>query len=138
MTDTTLASLSAAASDALDAIDPEFAHQAVGGLSFALGALAVVAPRSTASLFGVRSIDPALPLLVRMIGVRNATAGLRTLQAEGEELTNALRAGLVLGVVDVAAVLLAARKGVLSKKAAAAVLAVLGGIAVLGVAANRD
>ena len=138
MTDPTLASLSAAASDAVDRIDPEFAHQAVGGLSVALGALAVVAPRSTAALFGVRSLDPAVPLLVRMVGIRNATAGVRTLQAEGEQLTDALRAGLVLGAVDVAAVLLAVRRGVLSKKAALAALALLGGIAVLGVAANRD
>ena len=132
--DSALASLSAA----IDRIDPEFAHQAVGNLSVALGSLAVVAPRTTAALFGVRSIDRAVPLLVRMVGVRNATAGVRTLQAEGDELTKALQAGLVLGAVDVVAVLLAARKGVLSKKAAVAVLALLGGIAVLGVAASRD
>ena len=134
MTDTDLAPLSAV----LDRIDPEVAHAAVGSLSMALGALAVVAPRRTAALFGVRSIDPAVPLLVRMVGVRNATAGVRTLQAEGDDLTRALQAGLVLGAVDVAAVLLATRKGVLSKKAAFAVLTVLAGIAVLGVAASRD
>jgi len=134
MTDTALSSLSTV----IDRIDPEVAHQAVGGLSVALGSLAVLAPRTTARAFGVRSIDPALPLLVRMVGVRNATAGVRTLQAEGDDLTRALQAGLVLGAVDVAAVLLAVRKGALSKKAAFGVLLVLGGIAVLGVAASRD
>lgn len=134
MTDTALSSLSAA----IDRIDPEVAHQAVGGLSVALGALAVIAPRRTAALFGVRSIDRAVPLLVRMIGVRNATAGVRTLQAEGDDLTRALQAGLVLGAVDVTAVLLAARKGVLTRKAALGVLTLLAGIAVLGVAAGRD
>ena len=134
MTDTALESLS----DVIARIDPEFAHRAVGELSLALGALAVVAPSRTAALFGVRSVDKAVPLLVRMVGVRNATAGLRTLQAEGEDLDSALRAGLVFGIVDSLAVLLAVRKGVLSKSAAAGALAVLGGIAVLGIAASRD
>lgn len=134
MTDTALESLSAA----IDRIDPAFAHRAVGELSVALGALAVVAPSRTAALFGVRSIDKAVPLLVRMVGVRNATAGLRTLQAEGDDLDAALRAGLVFGVVDTLAVLLAVRKGVLSKSAALGALAVLGAVAVLGVAASHD
>jgi hypothetical protein len=138
MTDTALESLSTALSRGIDRIDPDFAHRAVGELSLALGALAVVAPSRTAALFGVRSVDKAVPLLVRMVGVRNATAGLRTLQAEGEDLDSALRAGLVFGAVDVVAVLLAARKGVLSKSAALGALVVLGGIAVLGVAASRD
>ena len=134
LTEKALASLR----DAIDGIDPDVAHQAVGKVSVALGALAVVAPRRTAALFGVRSVDPALPLLVRMIGIRNATAGAATLRAEGDDLSRALQAGLVLGVVDVAALLLAARKGVLTKKAAARALLVLGGIAVLGLAARRD
>ncbi len=134
LTEKALASLR----DAIDGIDPDFAHQAVGRVSVALGALAVVAPRQTAALFGVRSVDPALPLLVRMIGIRNATAGAATLRAEGDDLSRALQAGLVLGVVDVAALVLAARKGVLTKKAAARALLVLGAIAVLGIAARRD
>ena len=134
MTDTTLETLSAA----IDRIDPDFAHRAVGELSLALGTLAVVAPSRTAALFGVRTLDPAVPLLVRMVGVRNATAGLRTLQSEGEDLESALRAGLIFGVIDTVAVLLAVRKGVLSKSAALGALAALAGIAVLGVAASRD
>ena len=125
-------------SDAIDQIDPEFAHQAVSWISVGLGGLAVVAPRRTAALFGVRSVDNALPLLVRMVGVRNALAGLRTLQAEDDDLRRALSAGLVVGAVDAAAVVLAARRGALSKGSAVAALLVLGGIAVLGVAASRD
>ena len=124
--------------DALvDRIDPQLAHQAVGQLSVALGALAVVAPRSTAGLFGVRSVDKAVPLLVRMVGVRNALAGVRTLNADGDDLGRALRAGLVLGAVDATAVVLTARSGAITKKAAAGLLLVLGSIAVLGVAASR-
>ena len=39
-----------------------------------------------AGLFGVKSVDNAVPLLVRMVGIRNALAGLRTLQAEDDDL----------------------------------------------------
>jgi hypothetical protein len=125
-------------SDAVDRIDPAFAHQAVSWLSVGLGGLAVVAPRRSAGLFGVTSADSAVPLLVRMIGVRNAVAGLRTLQAQGDDLQRALRAGLVLGAVDATAVVLAARRGAMSRSSAVGALLVLGGIAVLGVAASRD
>jgi len=125
-------------SDAIDQIDPAFAHQAVGWISVGIGGLAVVAPRRTAALFGVKSLDSAVPLLVRMVGVRNALAGVRTLQAEDDDLRGALNAGLVLGVVDATAVLLAVRRGAMTKSSALGALLVLGGIAVLGVAASRD
>lgn len=135
MTDTALESLS----DAIDQIDPDFAHQAVSWVSIGLGGLALVAPQRTAALFGVKTVDTAVPLLVRMIGVRNALAGLRTLQAEDDdELRRALSAGLVLGAVDATAVVLAARRGAMSKSSALGALLVLGGIAALGVAASRD
>ena len=138
MTDTSFETTLATLSDAVDAIDPDFAHQAVGWLSIGLGSLAVLAPSRTAGLFGVRSIDNAVPLLVRMVGVRNALAGLRTLQAEDDDLRRALSAGLVLGAVDATAVVLAARRGAMTKGSALGALLVLGGIAVLGVAASRD
>lgn len=125
-------------SAAIDRIDPELAHQLVGQISVGLGALAVLAPSATARAFGITAGTTAAPLLVRMVGVRNATAGVRTLQAQGSDLTRALQAGFVLGVVDTAAVLLAARKGLISKKAAVGALILFGGIAVLGVAASRD
>lgn len=134
MTSTALSSLTAA----LDDLDPRDAQAAVGGLSLGLGALAVVAPSRTAALFGVRQRSGPVPLLVRMIGVRNAVAGLRTLQADDADRTRALQAGLALGVVDATAVVLAARKGVLSKRAAAGALVVLAGIAALGVVASRE
>lgn len=121
-----------------DRIDPTTAASAVGGLSVALGALAVVAPAKTAAAFGVRSFDSAVPLLVRMVGVRNAVAGFRTLQADASDRPKALQAGLALGAVDAAAVLLAARRGALSKKATVGALVVLGAIAVLGVAAAEE
>lgn len=134
-----MTSTSLTLSDAVDRIDPETALQTVGALSVALGALAVVAPARTAGAFGLSSPGGALPLLVRMVGVRNAVGGLRTLQAaDGPDRAKALQSGLVLGAVDATAVLLAARAGALSKKAAAGALLVLGGIAVLGVAAGRD
>ena len=123
----------------LDDVTPEQAQAAVGTLSVGLGALAVLAPSRTAALFGVRQTGGAVPLLVRMIGVRNAVAGVRTLQASDDlERRRALQAGFALGVVDATAVLLAARSGALSKRTAVALLAVLGGIAWLGVAASRD
>lgn len=129
---------SSALSPVSDRIDAETAATAVGGLSVALGALAVVAPSTTAAAFGVRSIDTAVPMLVRMVGVRNAVAGLRTLQADSSDRPKALQAGLALGAVDAAAVLLAARKGALSKRATVGALVVLAGIAVLGVVAADD
>jgi hypothetical protein len=134
MTTSALSSLTAA----LDDLDPADAQSVVGGLSLGLGALAVVAPSRTAALFGVRQRSGPVPLLVRMIGVRNAVAGLRTLQADEGDRTRALQAGLALGVVDATAVLLAARKGVLSKRAAAGILVVLAGIAALGAVASRE
>ncbi|MBW3639207.1 MAG: hypothetical protein KY451_05080 [Actinobacteria bacterium] len=121
-----------------DRIHPDDVAASVGGLSLALGGLAVVAPRRTASMFGLRAGGPAVPLLVRMVGVRNAMAGVRTLQADDSDRGRALQAGLVLGAVDATAVLLAARQGVLSKRAAAGALTLLAAIAVLGVAAGRD
>lgn len=129
---------SSALSPLTSRISPDTATSTVGALSVALGALAVVAPARTASAFGVRSLDSAVPLLVRMVGVRNAVAGLRTLQASPDDRPQALQAGLVLGAVDVAAVLLAAKKGALSKKAAVGALVVLAGIAALGLAAAED
>lgn len=130
--------LAATLSDAVDQIDADFARNAVGWISVGLGSLAVVAPSRTAGLFGVRSIDSAVPLLVRMVGVRNALAGVRTLRADEDDVRRALSAGLVLGAVDATAVVLAARRGAMSKASAVGVLAVLAGIAVLGVAASRD
>ncbi len=121
-----------------DHIEPDVVAAGVGGLSVALGALAVVAPRRTASMFGLSAGGPAVPLLMRMVGVRNAMAGVRTLQAGDSDRGRALQAGLVLGTVDATAVLLAARQGVLSKRAAAGALALLAAIAVLGVAAGQD
>ena len=121
-----------------DRIDPNVAAASVGGLSVALGALAVVAPQQTASVFGLRTGGPAVPLLVRMVGVRNAMGGVRTLQADESDRGRALQAGLVLGAVDASAVVLASRQGVLSKRAAAGALALLAAIAVLGVAAGRN
>jgi hypothetical protein len=124
--------------DVIERIDPAFAHQAVSWISIGLGGLGVVAPRRAAGLFGVTSADDALPLLVRMVGVRNALAGLRTLQARDDDLRRALQAGLVLGAVDATAVVLAAKRGAMTKGSAVATLLVLGGIAVLGVAASRE
>ena len=129
---------SSALSSLTDHLDADVAGKTVGGLSVALGTLAVVAPRRTASAFGLRAGSPAVPLLVRMVGVRNAVAGVRTLQADEADRARALQAGLVLGAVDAAAVLLAARRGALSTRAAAGALVLLGAIAVLGVAAARE
>lgn len=124
-------------SEAIARIDPDVAQRTVGAVSVALGSLAVLAPVRTARTFGV-SGGTSLPLLVRMVGVRNAVGGLRTLQASPEDRPAALRAGLVLGAVDASAVLLAHKRGALSRKATLGALVVLGGIAVLGVAAGRD
>jgi hypothetical protein len=118
-------------------LTPEQARNAVGALSVALGAAAVLAPRTTARAFGVRG-GLELPLLTRMVGVRNLTMGLRTVQATGDEQARAVQAGLVVGAVDVLAVLAAASKGAISGRAAVGVLVVLGGIAALGVAAGQD
>ncbi len=131
MTSTALSALS-------NSIDPDTAASAVGGLSVALGALAVVAPSQTAAAFGVRSLDGSLPLLIRMVGVRNAVGGIRTMQADSSDRPKALQAGLALGAVDAAAVLLAARSGAITKKAAAGGLVLLTGIALLGVVAAKD
>jgi len=129
---------SSALSPLTDRIDSDVAASAVGGLSVALGALAVVAPSKTAAAFGVRSLDGSVPLLVRMTGVRNAVGGIRALQADSCDRPRALQAGLALGAVDAAAVLLAARRGAVTKKAAAGALVVLASIALLGVAAARE
>lgn len=120
-------------------LEAEQARNAVGGVSAALGALAVLAPLKTAAAFGVQDRTAAGgALLVRMLGVRNLTMGLRTLQATGEDQRRAVQAGLAVGVVDTAALLLAARRGVLSKRAAAVGLLVLGLLAGAGYAATLE
>ena len=118
-------------------MDREQARNAVGAVSLAVGAAAVLVPRTTAGAFGVRA-GGALPLLVRMVGVRNATMGLRTLQATGDEQARAVQAGLVVGAVDAVAVLAAWRAGVVTRRAALAALVVLAAIAALGVTAARE
>ena len=118
-------------------LDAEQARNAIGAVSVALGAAAVLAPRTTARAFGVRG-GHDLPLLTRMVGVRNAVMGLRTLQATGDDQARAVQAGLAVGAVDVLAVLMAARTGAISKKAALGVLVVLGGIAALGAVASAQ
>ena len=120
-----------------DQLDRETARNAVGAVSMGLGVLGVLAPRTTARAFGVRGAG-ALPLLVRMVGVRNAALGLRTLQATGAEERRSVQTGLALGVVDGVAVLTAVRNGVLSKKAAAGVLVVLAALAALGLVAAQE
>ncbi len=131
-------------SDLLDrlgeAIDLDTAQRTVGGISLGLGLAAVLAPKAVASGFGVSAAaNPALTLLTRFIGIRNATMGSGLLQAEDEAtVRRALAAGLAVGASDVVAVLLAVRSGVLSKKAAAAALLILGGIAVVGIGGLRD
>lgn len=120
-------------------VDAEQARNAVGTLSVVLGSAAVLAPVRTARLLGVKGAGVGDgPLFVRMIGARNATMGLRTLQATGEEQARAVQAGLVVGAVDAVAVLLAARRGSITKKAAAGALLLLGAIAAGGVLASRD
>ena len=118
-------------------LDREQARNAVGAVSVALGAAAVLAPRTTAGAFGVAA-GGSLPLLVRMVGVRNAVMGLRTLEATGDEQAKAVQAGFVVGAVDAVAVLAAWRAGLVTRKAALGVLVVLGAIAALGAAAAQD
>ena len=118
-------------------IDRDTARNAVGAVSVALGAAAVLLPRTTAGGFGVPA-SGALPLLVRMVGVRNVVMGLRTLEATGEEQAKAVQAGFVVGAVDVVAVLAAWRAGLLGRRAALAAIVVLGAIAGLGAVATQD
>ena len=118
-------------------LDRDTARNAVGAVSVALGAAAVLAPRTTAAGFGVPA-DGALPLLVRMFGVRNAVMGLRTLEATGDEQAKAVQAGFVVGAVDVVAVLAAWRAGLITRRAALGTIVVLGAIAGLGVVAAQD
>ena len=120
-------------------IDREQARNAVGGLSVALGAAATLAPATTARLLGVTSAGGgAGPLLVRMVGVRNVVMGLRTLQATDDQQKAAVQAGFVVGAVDATAVLLAARRGAITRKAAFGLLLLLGAIAAAGVVAAAD
>ncbi len=116
-------------------LDEDQARNAIGAVSVGLGALAVLAPVRTAGVFGVAAATGSGPLLVRMVGARNLVMGLRTLQATGDEQKRALQAGLVVGAVDVAAMVLAAAKGRVSKARAAVAIAVLAAIAAAGVAA---
>lgn len=116
-------------------LDPQQARNLIGAASLALGLSAVLAPGRTAAGFGLRSPGGALPLLVRMVGVRNAALGVRTLQATGPDQARAVQAGLALGVVDVTSLLLAARTGALSNKATTGALAVLVLFAALGAVA---
>lgn len=116
------------------------AGTAVGALSVGLGSLALGLPGPTATALGLNAAaNPALPLLVRMIGIRNTTMGLGLLTATAQEdRRRALQLGLAVGVADVTAVLLATRTRVLDTRAALVAVGMLGGIAVLGVLALQQ
>lgn len=113
------------------------AGDAVGQLSIGLGVTALLLPAVTARALGVDPRgNPALPLLVRFVGIRNATMGAGLLAADSpESRTLALQLGLVVGMADLAAALLAARRRVLRPRALLVAVAVLGGIGALGISA---
>jgi hypothetical protein len=124
----------------MDSLDTRTAQTTIGSLSLGLGLAAVAAPRAVAAGFGVdAAANPALTLLTRFIGIRNATMGAALLQADTDEgVRRALTSGLAVGASDVLAVAVAAKQGVLKPRAVGIALLLLGGIAAVGVAGLRD
>lgn len=110
------------------------ASSAVGTISVGFGLTAVAAPEATAEAFGLDAgSNSALPLLVRFVGVRNLVMGIAALQASTRPTNaQALRNGLLVGAVDVAAVLAAYNAGVLPPRSRDLALGALGTIAALG------
>lgn len=121
-------------------MDTSTAQTAVGSLSLGLGLAAVAAPKAVAAGFGVDAdANPALTLLTRFIGIRNATMGASLLQADSDTgVRRGLAAGLAVGASDVLAIAVAAKQGVLKPRAVGVALLLLGGIAAVGVAGLRD
>lgn len=116
------------------------AGEAVGQLSVGFGALALAAPTATARALGVDPLgNPALPLLVRLIGIRNTTMGLGLLTAASAvDRQRALQFGIAVGVSDLIATVLASRSRLLDARASVTAVAILGGIAALGGTALRQ
>jgi hypothetical protein len=110
------------------------ARNAVGSISVGFGIAALAVPEATAQIFGLDvAKNPALPMLVRFVGVRNLVMGIAALQASTRQASGqALRNGLLVGVADVAAVLAAYDADVVPEQSRNLALAMLGGIAALG------
>jgi hypothetical protein len=80
-----------------------------------LGFLALVVPRTLAKFLGVQPSDnPALPMLTRLFGIREALMAYQLYQASDEELEEVLRQGLLVDGVDSVTVALALLHGEIS------------------------
>lgn len=119
-------------------LTPAQATTAVGTTSLALGATAWLAPTAVARAFGVDpAANAALALLVRFVGVRNATMGAALLLADGdEEAARGIALGLVVGGFDALAATAAVRAGHLPPRSAVLAFGVIGAIAALGAVAR--
>ena len=96
----------------------------------------MLAPQRTAARLRRAGRTDAGALLVRMVGVRNATMGLRTLQATGDEQRRAVQAGLASAPSTPPPCCSPPGAACSSKRAARAGLLVLGSIA--GARLRRD
>jgi hypothetical protein len=91
--------------------------RAVGWTSLGLAAVAAVRPRALAAAAGVQTPDdPALPLLVRLCGARQAVVGLALLTRSPVDVGRSAGLFLPLTAADLVAVVAAHREGVVARR----------------------
>ncbi len=109
----------------------------VGAVSLGLAAVGVVRPRALAAAAGVRPADdPSLPLLVRLTSARQLVLGLALLTRSPVDVSRSARLFLPLTALDLVAVGVGVRQGVLAPRALAMSTAVLAANAAVARAAR--
>ena len=90
----------------------------VGG-RLLVGGAALVAPRRTGRLFGIRVEDnPSLPYVARLFGVRAVAMGLLVATTTGDERVRQLRSGLRVDAVDALAAVISGSRREMPRRAA--------------------
>jgi hypothetical protein len=119
-------------------VDRDSAIKNVSAVRAVVGAVAWIAPRPSARLFGLdAAANPQAPYIGRLFGARDVALACGTLTTEGEAQDRWVTAGLACDVADAAAGIAAWRGGYLSPFSSALVTAAaLNGVA-LGLTALR-
>ena len=115
------------------------ARKTLAMMRMTIGLSALVAPRLAAKVFAMDpDANPQAMFLGRLFGVRNAAIGLTLRDGTPDEQRRWLRYGVVIDVVDIAALLIAGTNGSLPKRAVAVIGPTAALATALGVAAQGD
>ena len=115
------------------------ARTTLATLRLTIGVSALLAPNLAGRMFGLDpEANPQAAFLGRLFGVRNAAIGLTLRDGGPEERDRWLRYGVVIDLVDIAALAAAAVRGTVPKRTVALIGATASLATALGVAGQGD